>query len=748
MFRKLILCFLLLHITVKGFSQLQCTGLETITANPLPTAGTYLTGTRVTFCYTLQGWTEYGMNYLHGFLFEFGPGWDTSTFVVNSLPGSCDGKGNWKFFKTDTSLGNPPPNNTFGWGIYYDKGIGAFGPDGKPGNNQGDHTVTGSCVWNFCFSLTVKSICSGSDLTVAVKATGDGTTGAWSNISCPGIAFKSAASTCKPNCNMVLTATPSKTACAINNGGVKVTLTGGTPSYKYLWSNGEKTPDITGLGSGTYTLTVTDANQCTVSKSAVVVENNPVNITTSTMDISCFGFCDGSATVMPSGGLAPYTYLWQPAGNTQKISGLCAGSYSVTVSDANKCSRSADVTVNQFVSLVATPGSTPASCFGSSDGSASVSASYGVGPYAYKWSNGQTTTSINNLKAGIYHVTVTDSKGCSLDVTATVAEPPEINLNTAVKNVSCFGLSDAYISLNPSSGTAPYTYDWISGEMVNTLSNIPSGFYSVTVTDYNSCVRKSSFFITEPPVLGANFRQEPASCPEVDNGSAEVVAYGGVAPYTYVWKTNPVQTTAKVTNLSYGVYKVQISDLNGCKIELTDSVKALHLFKVNAGANKEIKKFEKTSLSVSVDQSGNYSIQWFPSADLNNDEAANPVASPTVTTTYVVIITNTDNGCKASDSVVVLVFPTDYLFVPNAFTPNGDGQNDTFFPIAGDLVEVVDFKIYNRWGQLVFNDPTSAWNGKFRGSDEPEGSYAYYVSYKNVNTSEVFRKQGNVTLMR
>ncbi|MCG3167456.1 MAG: hypothetical protein POELPBGB_03248 [Bacteroidia bacterium] len=367
---------------------------------------------------------------------------------------------------------------------------------------------------------------------------------------------------------LTVTATTSSTPATctgICNGTATVTPAGGTPAYSYAWNTVpvQTTQTATGLCSGVYSVTVTDANGCSTIETVTVNNATAIVINVTSDDPSCNGVCDGSITVTPSGGTAPYTYSWSPGGQTTpNITNLCAGSYTVTVTDANGCQETLVINLSEPAPIVITPTTTAASCNGVCDASASVSVTGGTAPYTYLWTpGGQTTSSITNICAGPVVCTVTDANGCQGTINISVPEPAIIVLNAIATNISCNGNTDGSIDLSVAGGTAPYTYLWSNGQTTQDISNLSGGTYSVTVTDDNNCAATTSATIIEPSVITISTNSTPATCGLCD-ATATVTPSGGTAPYTYLWGTGA--TTATATNLCAGVYPVFVTDANGC----------------------------------------------------------------------------------------------------------------------------------------------------------------------------------------
>ncbi|MBA3705295.1 MAG: T9SS type A sorting domain-containing protein, partial [Bacteroidetes bacterium] len=362
--------------------------------------------------------------------------------------------------------------------------------------------------------------------------------------------------------------------CGSANGSASVTATGGTPGYTYSWNTVpvKTTATATGLIAKNYTVTVTDSKGCTKASNVTVGNANGFTATTSSTNITCNGANDGTATVSASGGTSPYAYSWNtsPSQTTATVTGLSAGTYIVTASDAGGCSFPVSVFITEPAVLSVTVNNTDVGCNGASTGDASTSVSGGTSPYSYLWDSGETTATVNNLSAGTYTVTVTDSKNCVTTKTTTINEPAALTVSfNPSTNVSCNGASDGIAKASVSGGSAPYAYSWSTApvQSTKTASGLSGGTYTVTVTDNNGCTSDNTVTITEPSAIVLSTGSVDASCNN-SNGSASVTASGGGGgPYTYVWSSNPVQSTATATGLSANTYTVAVTDNNGCSID-------------------------------------------------------------------------------------------------------------------------------------------------------------------------------------
>ncbi|MEZ7497116.1 T9SS type A sorting domain-containing protein, partial [Leeuwenhoekiella aequorea] len=296
----------------------------------------------------------------------------------------------------------------------------------------------------------------------------------------------------------ILSASGVATAVSCNGGSdasIDLAVVGGTASYTYLWSNGATTEDLSGLTAGTYDVTVTDANGCTATASIQVNEPTILSASGVATAVSCNGGSDASIDLAVVGGTASYTYLWSNGATTEDLSGLTAGTYDVTVTDANGCTATASIQVNEPTILSASGVATAVSCNGGSDASIDLAVVGGTASYTYLWSNGATTEDLSGLTAGTYDVTVTDANGCTATASIQVNEPTILTASGVATAVSCNGGSDASIDLAVVGGTKPYTYAWNNGATTEDLSGLTAGTYDVTVTDANGCTATASFVI-------------------------------------------------------------------------------------------------------------------------------------------------------------------------------------------------------------------------------------------------------------
>lgn len=352
-------------------------------------------------------------------------------------------------------------------------------------------------------------------------------------------------------------ATSSPVNCAMGTGGTaSVEAVGGTGAFSFAWNNGDSTASINGLAEGTYLVIVTDANGCTAVDSVSVAVEGSLQLGISVSPITCPGDADGSATVQPIGGAAPFTWLWQSGEDTPTIDSLSGGSYSATVTDANGCTGDIDFTMTPPPAIGIGILASDAPCFGQ-DGSATATPSGGTPGYDYLWSNGS-TSSTTMLPTGLHGVTVTDSKGCTAVGSVTISEPPQLLANLFVQPpVLCYGASNGTITVTPSGGTPPYGWG-------GPFENLPAGTYAITLTDSNGCIAMTSVTIAEHPEITVADSVADASSPTASDGAIVLTSVqGGTGGgYAFLWSNG--ENSQNRANLPTGDYTVTVTDSQGC----------------------------------------------------------------------------------------------------------------------------------------------------------------------------------------
>lgn len=354
-------------------------------------------------------------------------------------------------------------------------------------------------------------------------------------------------------------------ACAGSaSGSIFTTVTGGTAPYTYNWSNGGNTDDITGIASGTYNVTVTDANGCTGTNGATISQPSALSLNIAGYsNLLCVADSTGYIDVTANGGVAPYTYSWSNGAQTEDIYNLLAGTYTVTVIDVNGCQQTISQLVSQPVALVSSVTGTPVTCYGQANGTADLTVSGGTSPYFFQWSTFQATEDVTGLGGGLFYVIITDNNGCQQRDSVLIAEPQALALSANVTIISCFNANDGAIDLTVTGGNGSNTFAWNNGANTEDLSNLNGGTYCVTVTDGQGCSATSCWNISNPSVVSSNFIVKDALCFADSNGVVDLIPSGGTPPYTFNWNNN-TYTTEDLLGVPAGNYYVTITDSKGC----------------------------------------------------------------------------------------------------------------------------------------------------------------------------------------
>lgn len=446
--------------------------------------------------------------------------------------------------------------------------------------------------------------------------------------------------------NMVLSTVHADAACNGSlNGTATVNVTGNTGSITYAWSNGPTTSSISGLAAGVYTVTVTEQGGCTAQASVTVLQPPAIVLVPQHTDVLCNGLSTGTASVAASGGTGAFTYAWSNGANGASQTSLPAGTYTVTVTDANLCQMTSTITILQPPALTLQATSTNVVCFGDANGTANTVVAGGTPPLQYIWNTGSTNTNINNLSPGNYSVTVTDANGCAVSASVTITEPTLLQVSTTSTNVNCFGAANGTGVSSVSGGTAPYLYHWSNNASTPNINNLAPGTYGLTVTDQHGCTATSAVTITQPTVLTATTAQTNVLCNGDPTGGASVSASGGTGLYTYSWSNGA--TTNVITGVLAGTYSVTVTDANGCTVVRTVTVTEPTPLVVSATATDVICYGAGDGTATAIVSGGTTLYQYAWSNNTGFQSAYSLVAG-----NYTVTVTDA-HGCTGSASVTV-----------------------------------------------------------------------------------------------
>lgn len=557
-------------------------------------------------------------------------------------------------------------------------------------------TVTQNSTVSVNVAPTTVDVCSGTTTTLTASSPNTGMTYTWSPAS--GLSSTTGTTvdatptttttytvtgndgTCSASANAVInvvemTLTPSSTdaSCAGNDGTATITPSGGVAPYTYAWNTTpvQTTQTATSLAAGDYDVTVTDATGCTAS------ETITVNLTLGSLSqpdmTSTDAVCsseNGTATATPVDGNAPFTYLWDDpnAQTTQTATGLAAGTYNVTLTDAGGCQSTNSVVVGLDPgSITATISSfTDVSCNGLCDGTATVDVQNASAPVLLLWDDpqAQTTTTATSLCSGTFNVGIADADGCLTTAQVVIAEPTAVSVSGSMDQQSTCGNPDGEATATASGGTvnAGYGYSWNTSpvQTTATATGLLPGTYTVTATDDNGCEASVDVDITATPGFTASIiSYTDASCFQGCDGEATVQANAGaILPLTYSWDSSPVQTSATATNLCADTYTVTVSDAGGCLATATATISEPTAVNATLAASASpicIGESSDLSAIITGGTQPYTAFNWVPDpADPSlNPTLQNPTVSPETTTTYTFVGTDA-NGCSSIPKFVIV----------------------------------------------------------------------------------------------
>ncbi len=561
------------------------------------------------------------------------------------------------------------------------------------------------------------------------------------------------------------------------DGAVTSFTVGGTPDYFYVWTdaNGDTVSfsmTAINLVPGTYNLETTDNRGCSDFSSIVVVEPAPITVVMDTVqNATCSGGIDGILRAIASGGngvlQSDYQFEWSTFptqfGNT--ANGLIGGeTYTVTVTDMEGCSAVNSAVVPMAQALQATAGSFPADCYGNFTGSVFLNFVNGGNP-PYTYSIGNFTNvpfgdTISGLQAGGYTILIQDSLDCEIEIPIEIDQPSEIEAEYDIQNVNCQGDTSGTIDMTLAGGSGNYTVAWSTGDTAYTLRNLPSGDYTVVVTDDLGCTFTDQVSISEPDdVLVATAFTEPTTCNNGRDGVIHIDAMGGTQPYSFSIDSLNYDGAFTKIGLEAGEYTAYVQDANGCLFTIDGlEVDEPVANSLAAAAQDTIIEFGDSTqilsfINVTPPDTAAYVWSHLGPASLSCYDCPNPVASPIEDTKYFLEVTDSD-GCMAIAEVMIRVTRNHIVYVPNGFSPNGDGYNDVFFVNAPPQAELEMFRVFDRWGEVIFerrgvpaNDSTNGWDGKFNGKDVNQGVYTWYCRVR-FKDGEIQLLKGHITLVR
>ncbi len=514
-----------------------------------------------------------------------------------------------------------------------------------------------------------------------------------------------------------------------NNGFINISITGGaTPYQSYLWSDGQTIEDPDTLQANIYYFTLTDNEGCRAFDTVEVTQPlAPLSLSAVSDSLYCYNDSNGVIDLTVTGGTLNYHYNWNNGQTIEDANNLPAGIYQVIVTDSLNCKDTLEHEILQPQPIVIDFIIDNVLCNGENTGYIGTVVTGGVTPYvSYQWSNNETSTYISNLYTGNYSLTITDAKSCIMIGTAIITQPDTIIITDIHNEILCENGDNGEIIVNVIGGIQPYNYNWSNGSNSNSLSNLTIGVYTLTLTDENNCIKTHELNIIQSiPSIIINDTIQNVSCEFAQDGAVSINIEGGAPPFIYKWSTGDTAVT-NLQNLNGGYYIITVTDINNCvkekELEVIEPKQiVIESEVVDVSCRDESDGYINITVS---DGTPPYRFLWSNSKTTKNIDNLLP-------NKYILQVLDTNN-CLMTDTFEVLKTDKNCQGIPEIFTPNGDGQNDTWIIENVNIYPDIEVKIYNRWGTLVFESTgyNTPWDGTYNGKELPSDAYYYIIDLK------------------
>lgn len=543
----------------------------------------------------------------------------------------------------------------------------------------------------------------------------------------------------------------------LENGRIELTQIQPRPLTSIVWDHGATGLTLDNLPAGPYTVRLTNEEMCMANFSFTVPGPVAPEIEEIVEKSTC-GESDGSIEINITGQAEPYEIDFGTGfSNNNQLENLTAALYPYVIRDAGGCLDTMVIAIDDR-GLEVTTDFDSVSCFGGTDGVARVTVLQANDPVQFEWNNNGMPTSnpeFTNQTAGTKSLEVVDALGCRRFNWIVVEEPDSIAIIVDTTDILCFGFDNGLINLDVSGGVGAYSYQWSNGGTSAMVSDLPPGDFSVTVTDGNQCTKTAAALIEEPPAIGlaiADFRD--VVCFGDETGLISVLPNGGIPPYEFSADGIDFQTSPELSDLGAGNYLVTLRDANGCIDTIRQDIIEPPEIILQAERDTTVNLGFPVNLSSEFTPTQDVTYSWSPPELVDCADCPTTTAFPFENTTFVLTITNNDN-CMVSDPVQVSVILDRPIFIPNAITPNGDGNNDRLAVLAGPAaLSVQRLRIFDRWGEMVFdgtdlplNDESLGWDGTLRGQPMNPGVFVYLAEILFVD-NQTLTFTGDISLIR
>ncbi len=552
-------------------------------------------------------------------------------------------------------------------------------------------------------------------------------------------------------------------SCGASNGSISLTVTP-AGNYSFSWTPNVSTSNTaSNLPVGTYVVTIKDpVSSCSRNDTIKIKNNADLSLSlVSTSPQNCS--TPGSATIQANGTATPFTYTWLPSGgNAATSSGLNAGTYTVVVKDDNNCSDSLTVTITQTGAIPLISETTvPITCYNGKDGSIAINASNGQSPYTFSWNPAAlgTNASITNLTAGAYEVTVTDANGCKSSKKIVLTNPGKINATVNASPPGICAGKFSQLSVQATGGTGNFSFNWLPVNMtgasiqVNPTADIT---YTCVTTDSKNCTDTLLQKITVSPLPTVAFSGSGKACSDtlIFFKDLSTTTQGSIS--SWLWNFGDGSSSA-LQNPSHlfnkpGDFSISLQvAVNGC----SNTYVCANCVSIYPKPIADFSFVMNGSGEVSYINLSTGASQWLwnfgdnTSSTLLNPQHTFNLDQPESIYNTQLIVTSPYFSCK--DTITKPIQINEFvIYIPNTFSPNQDGQNDVFSP-AGTGINNSELMIFNRWGQMIYqqraNGLNLSWDGKYNGEKVQEDIYIYSLNYEE-KSGRLHRKSGTVNLIR
>jgi gliding motility-associated-like protein len=531
--------------------------------------------------------------------------------------------------------------------------------------------------------------------------------------------------------------------CFEDLGSIDLQGDGGTPGYTFLWSTGETDPHVNISPGSTYSVTMTDMNLCTKSKTYIIDDILEIEIiTTSIIDPSSLNN-DGSIALEVSGGTFPYDVTWDNGMEGLMIDNLGVGTYTATVLDANNCTQTITIELsNEPISVFGLISNNL--CFGDCYGLIDLTIEGGSEPYTITWSDGQFGTNASSLCNGEYQATIIDGLGEEIiSELFIITSPNVIIIDGQAYDISCIDMNDGSIIVTPNGGEGPFGYNWSNTMVGDSIANLSPGDYSVTIMDNNGCSESGIYTIEDIPLIEIDIETLPYDC---ENPMGTIIFNGeNIYDYPYLLNGNPAipNNQNEITDLEPDTYQLSYVINETCIVNIETVI-----ISANADDDFELSDIEFTvfegeevDLSIKLDEDpllSDFTVDWsivnsYECTLMNEFGQCIEVLIIALESETVEVVITDDDGCETIlEAKIIVEEGRTEIYLPNAFSPNNDGINDEFTITTNDEdLFIESMIIFDRWGNIVYSQKQTdlqnfiSWTGEFNGKKVDPNVFVY-----------------------